>query len=524
MSYRIVIPTAGIGSRLNNLTKYLNKSLVSIAHRPTLCHLIEQFPEDCEFVIALGYKGHLVREFIEISYPERSFYYVDVDPYKGNGAGLGYSLLCCEEYLQQPFVFISCDTLVKERIPSPSYNWLGYSEAEEISSYRNLNIQNKLVSDLLEKGDTSGNNLYPYIGLAGIKNYAEFWTAMHQGDDIAINQGEAYGIRCLLKKNNFKAQYFTWYDTGTLNTLEHTRAVYRQPNEPNILEKQNEAIWFIGDQVIKFSDDESFIANRVKRSSSLKGFVPDVINSSNHMYSYKKEKGKVLSEVITVPLFKNLLHYCKDFWRIADLSCFEVTEFENSCRSFYQDKTIKRVSLFYQNFNKVDACETINDEPMPLLSSLLGQVDWNYISKGLPGRFHGDFHFENIIWKSGNQPFVFLDWRQDFAGNLELGDIYYDLAKLLHGLIISHDLIAANCYSIEWDSKEIRFDLTRHHIHVECEKYFFYWCKINGYDFSKVRLLTALIYLNIAALHHRPYSLMLYALGKQMLYQELQKQ
>ena len=206
MSYRIVIPTAGIGSRLNNLTKYLNKSLVSIAHRPTLCHLIEQFPEDCEFVIALGYKGHLVREFIEISYPERCFYYVDVDPYKGNGAGLGYSLLCCEEYLQQPFVFISCDTLVKEKIPSPSYNWLGYSEAEEISSYRNLNIQNKLVSDILEKGDTSGNNLYPYIGLAGIKNYAEFWTAMHQGDDVAINQGEAYGIRCLLKKNNLTNQ------------------------------------------------------------------------------------------------------------------------------------------------------------------------------------------------------------------------------------------------------------------------------------------------------------------------------
>jgi hypothetical protein len=33
-----------------------------------------------------------------------------------------------------------------------------------------------------------------------------------------------------------------------------------------------------------------------------------------------------------------------------------------------------------------------------------------------------------------------------------------------------------------------------------------------------VRTLTALIYLNIAALHHDPYSHLLYALGKDMLY------
>ena len=52
MGYRIVIPTAGIGSRLKEFTRYINKSLVGIANRPTISHLIEQFPQDCEFVIA----------------------------------------------------------------------------------------------------------------------------------------------------------------------------------------------------------------------------------------------------------------------------------------------------------------------------------------------------------------------------------------------------------------------------------------------------------------------------------------
>ena len=524
MSYRIVIPTAGIGSRLGDLTKYINKSLVSIAHRPTLSHSIEQFPDDCEFVIALGHKGHLVREFLEIAYPNRKFLFAEVDPYVGHGSGLGHSLLCCESYLQQPFVFLSCDTLVKENIPSPSTNWVGYAQTDDISSYRTISVINNIVDNIFEKGCTKVPNLFAYIGLAGIHNYAEFWTAMRNGKNLAIEQGEAYGMRSIHDKHEIRAHLFTWFDTGTPNALEKTRVSYSQPNEPNILEKANEAIWFVNNNVIKFSDDEIFIANRVKRSVMLSGFSPKLMRSSKHMYSYEKVNGEVVAKVVTLPLFKKFLNTCKDFWSLANLTDFEISNFENNCMTFYRDKTIKRVHLFYDTFGKQDSCESINDQPMPLLSSLLDEIDWTDISRGLPGRFHGDFHFENILWNSDSDSFTFLDWRQDFAGDLEVGDIYYDLAKLLHGIIVSHELIAANMFSIEWNDYEIKFDLHRRQIHVECEKYLAIWCSKNNFAFSKVKILTALIYLNIAALHHFPYSLMLYALGKQMLHQQLRKQ
>ena len=523
MSYRVVIPTAGIGSRLGNLTKYINKSLVSIANRPVLCHLIEQFPEDCEFVIALGYKGHLVREFVELAYPCRAFIFSEVDPYIGKGSGLGYSLMCCKQYLQQPFIFISCDTLVKEKIPSPSVDWIGYSQGDDIESYRTVSIKDDNIQAILEKGKRNSNKLYPYIGVAGIHNYIEFWSAMHQNNNIAIQQGEAYGLRCLLDKHNLKARLFTWYDTGTVVGLERTRLVYSQTNEPNILEKENEAIWFINDNVIKYSDDKRFIANRVIRSSKLSSYVPKITDYREHMYSYKKVEGEVLSKIITLPLFKQFLEYCKEFWEIAPTSQSKISIFESNCREFYESKTITRVETFYQNFSKNDRCETINGDPMPLLSTLLKRIDWKNISKGLPGRYHGDFHFENIIWNPKSSSFTFLDWRQDFAGDLEIGDIYYDLAKLLHGLIVSHDLITANAFNIKWTSDEITFNLHRHYVHVECEQYLSIWCHENNFDYSKVRLLTALIYLNIAALHHYPYSLLLYTLGKKMLHQEVEK-
>ena len=113
---------------------------------------------------------------------------------------------------------------------------------------------------------------------------------------------------------------------------------------------------------------------------------------------------------------------------------------------------------------------------------------------------------------------MFLDWRQNFGSSHEIGDVYYDLGKLMHGLIVCHELISGDEYEIEWGDNEISFDLRRKWVLTECEKYFVKWISENGYDVKKVRIMTALIYLNIAALHHYPYGLMLYALGKYMLF------
>ena len=162
MSYKVVIPTAGIGSRLEKLTKYLNKSLVSVANKPILSHLIEQFPKTCDFVIALGYKGDLVKDFLELSYPNRIFKFVNVKPYEGKRSGLGYTLLCCKKYLQEPFVFISCDTLVKEPIPKPKFNWMGYAIKKKIFSYRTLQIKENKIIQINEKNISSLEKQSPF--------------------------------------------------------------------------------------------------------------------------------------------------------------------------------------------------------------------------------------------------------------------------------------------------------------------------------------------------------------------------
>ena len=91
----------------------------------------------------------------------------------------------------------------------------------------------------------------------------------------------------------------------------------------------------------------------------------------------------------------------------------------------------------------------------------------------------------------------------------------------MHGLIVNHGIVVKNQYNASWRDGEIKFEIQRKQSLAECERRLNTWMQENNYDSKKVKILTALIYLNIAALHHYPYSLLLYGLGKKMLKEEL---
>ena len=69
MTYQVIIPSAGVGSRLKDETKYINKSMVDINHKPTISHIIEKFPESSEFIIPVGYKGKILQNYLKIAHP-----------------------------------------------------------------------------------------------------------------------------------------------------------------------------------------------------------------------------------------------------------------------------------------------------------------------------------------------------------------------------------------------------------------------------------------------------------------------
>ena len=514
----VFIPTAGLGTRLKEKTSNLNKSLLDINNKPVISHIIEKFPSNTKFVVAVGYKGDLVKQYLKLVYSNKIIKFVDVYPYKGKNSGLGLTLIKSSKFLKTKFLFISCDTLIKKKINYKNYNWIGYSNKKAGKEYRSLDInKNKLIK--INEKKIKNKNKKTYIGLAFIKNFKEFWKFTKSNYKYSKNQGEVYGINKLSKKYTFFTKKIDWDDVGTYLKYEKAKLKYKKKNEPIILPKENESIWFANNLVIKYSSDINFIKKRVVRAKILKNYVPKVIKFSKNIYIYKYVPGKILSKVLTLDKFKIFLNKLKKFWKINNK--INKKKFQLNCLKFYKNKTIDRINLFNKKYNFKDEIHTINNSKIDKFKFLLKRINWKNISNGTSSRFHGDLHFENIIYSK--KKFKFLDWRQDFENDLKNGDLYYDLAKLLHGLIVDHNQVNKNNFKINIKKKNIELTIKKTKNHKLCHAYFENWIVSNGFDLQKVRIITALIYLNISPLHHYPYSMFLYFLGKKMLSDELKK-
>lgn len=512
MQYKLFIPAAGTGSRLGDHCRHLNKSLVSVGHRPTLSHILDKVPESVPVVIALGFKGELVRDFIALAYPSRDISFVDVMPFEGDGSGLGTTMNACRKELQCPFIFCSCDTLVEEPFPDPTTNWMGYAEVRDNREYRTIETADGKVISLLEKRVESATNR-AYIGLAGVFHFKEFWRAFdEQANEDAAVRGESAGLAGLIRMG-ITAHVFSWYDTGSVSGLEIARQKFQVENGPSILPKADEDIWFIGDNVIKFSANKKFIADRVARCQSLEGYVPPVWASRANMYAYKKVEGKVLSRCVSLPVFDRFLREMVAFWTPREMDEGAAVAFRETCLEFYKKKSFERVAQYLRKTGTLDTEICINDEMTPGAVALLQRLDWSWLCSGFAARFHGDLHFENVLLNT-NGGFTLLDWRQSFGEEKEFGDLYYDLGKIRHGLIVSHELISKDLYSVGATPERVSIEIHRHQSLVECEQHFDQFVEAQGWDKKKVHVMTALIYLNIAALHHEPYGTFLYYMGR----------
>ena len=508
--YKVLIPTAGMGSRLGNHCDHVNKTLVPVANRPIISYIIEKFPKDIEIIIDLGHKGELVQEFLTLAYPDRNFTFI-----WAKRKGLTADLCDYKDMLQCPFIFFTNDAIVTEDIPRPDHDWIGYADIRAGNDYRSVvadSWNDTIVKDLGEKGVHT--EAKAYIGICGISDYKTFWIAMDKALlEGTTNQGESFALASMVKHQSVNGVKFTWYDTGTVEALAYANKVFRKKDDPNILPKEQEHIWFCNGRVIKFSTDQDFIAQRVIRAKALCGYVPEIEASTTNMYCYPIVEGHVLSNTINTSRFNNLITWLEELW---DDRQPLTSETQKVYLKFYREKTFQRIQEYFDRFGYHDSKQRINGIDVPSVTELLNRIDWSWVSAGIPVRFHGDLHFENIIDKYDS--FCLLDWRQNFGGLGDYGDIYYDLAKLWHGLIVSHGIINQGLYGINIDGDIVNFDLLRRQTLVDCETCLQQYLIHNHYDHHKVKILTALIYLNIAALHHRPYAEMLFHLGKLMLY------
>jgi len=508
-----LLTTSGIGGRLGSLTEHTNKCLLPVGDKPVISHIIDWYPEDTEFVITLGYKGDIVREYLELAYPEKTFQFVSVDKYEGPGSSLVYSMWCARSFLQKPFIFHTSDSVINTESFAVTIisNWVMYgTQPQSSSQYRGICKAGNALNYISEKGEVESVN--PFIGIFGIYDYELFWNNCETVIAELNVPSDADVINRITREYHFQCVPCSqWYDTGNIESLNKTREVFQSDNV--ILEKSDQSIFFLKDTVIKYFSDIQKTSKLALRAGFLKGLVPEIIQTTNHFIKYRKAPGDLLLNKANPINFYDFLCFCQNnLWQYA----IPAKSYEE-CKDFYYNKTLKRLKEFKDKTHIEDCDELINGRIVPSLEVLFDNVPWRLLfSAKLTSTFHGDLHLSNVLINEGK--FTLLDWRESFGSSVTAGDVYYDLAKINHGLIVSHDLVEDNLFTITSESSGITIDILRHNRIIECQKVFYKFCKDQGYSIKKIDLLTAIIYLNICPLHHYPYNLFLYYLGKSMLF------
>tara|TARA_Y100001963_G_C6788283_1_gene454137 strand:+ start:2824 stop:4386 length:1563 start_codon:yes stop_codon:yes gene_type:complete len=515
---KVLLTTSGTGSRLSSLTKYKNKSLIRVGEMPALSHIIKMYPTDTQFVITVGYLGNLVRQYIEIAHPDSDVTFVEVDKYEGEGSSLLYSMFCAKEYLDtEPFIFHACDTITKIEDFSISTNWLcGYPTTNN-TQYRTFNAEkNGVINKLNEKGETKSD--YDYIGICGIKDFELFWDISKDILENSTGHPSDYDVILrMMKDGNSFSSLITdkWHDIGNPESLQEANDSI--PCSYHVLDKEDEDIYIVDGDVIKFFSDEKICKDRVTRSKKLEGIVPEVTNHNHNFYSYEYVNGSTLSTVIDRSLFSDLLAWAeKSLWESVE----DDGKYEELCVSFYKDKSIQRLNMFCENNNIVEESEIINGVEIPTMRQMLTDLNYAELHGTQPTKFHGDFILENIIY--GDNGFTLIDWRQDFAGSVSYGDIYYDLAKLNHNLLFNHDYINRELYKYKV-SDSVVVDLAIPFKTIECQEILKRFCNDRNIPFNKIEILTSLVWLNMSALHEHPLDKFLYYFSRYNLYKSMEQ-
>lgn len=517
---KVLITTSGTGSRLGELTKFTNKSLVAVGDKPTLTRIINLYPDQTEFIITVGHFGDIVREYIEIAHPECNVEFVEVAKFEGLGSSLGHSMLCASDLLQEPFVFHASDALLTSSpIPEPKSNWVGGAKRSDANTYSSFDSNKGLVTKFHEKGEIEYDLIH--IGLVGIQEYEKFWSCLRHLYEQDPNDTSLNDVRALIQmkqqNSNFEVMEFDdWQDVGNVAGLKVARENFT--SKFNILEKYSESIFFLEDQVIKYYSNGDICKNRIARAAKLGSLVPIITGQTKHFYSYRFTEGLLLSNILNEELMSDFLEWSKkNLWQIVKKH--SDTEFGNLCEEFYIQKTQNRINEYIQKNEVVDKPSVINGLNIPSAKDLIDSLNLQELRDGIQGVFHGDLILDNVLANEGG--FTLIDWRQDFSGDLDVGDIYYDLAKLNHNLTFNNENVERNLFELRFNGEEVICEIFRKNTFIQAEKKLHDFIKNNNYNLRKVKMITGIIWLNMAALHPHPVDKFLFTLGKLELYRSI---
>ena len=232
-SYKVVIPMAGLGTRLRPHTWSKPKQLVGVAGKAVLDHVLDTLHtlpnvENMELVNIVGYLGDQIESYIQSRYPEINARYVLQDDPRGQS----HAVYLARQYLHGPMLIVFADTLIETDL-----SFLASEAADAVAWVKPVPDPRRFgvavldkagwVERLIEKPKEMDNNL-AVVGFYYFRRSEDLITAIEEQmrRDLQL-KGEFFladAINIMLE-NGLKMRTHAvdiWLDAGTSEALLET--------------------------------------------------------------------------------------------------------------------------------------------------------------------------------------------------------------------------------------------------------------------------------------------------------------
>jgi len=501
-----VVVAAGRGSRLGRVGDELHKALIPIAGRAVLSRQFDLAPLGARFVVVTGYRADQVRDYITLAHPDLDVTFVHDD---GWGAGPGQSLLAAADVVPQEddVVWTACDTLWEpdDALWESENSWLGVAPIPAgTPAARWCRAVPTDDGRFVARIDDKTPNVAPRslasvaCGYVIADDLELFWTGLAHADRLGGELQFSGGLDALLAAGRpLELRRVRWLDVGDERAYRTALATFGSYDPV----KPGQATYVLPDtqRVVKFHANPDKLTRRVERAKQFAdGVVPRFVEPSTpNFLAYKYVLGLNGYQVferygpanVTLPIIRWWSTY---FWdRRVDVQ--RPANWSDTVMRFYRDKTFRRVMALPQELQDV-ALDAVT------------RVDWHALVEGaVPGTFHGDMTYANVLFPTREDHLVALDWREDFAGDLHVGDLRYDLAKLLGGTVFNWENASRGNFE-HWRYGPVEADVIRDFATSSLQL-----------DARQLEQLGALCLLNSAPLHAAPMDEILVARGARWL-------
>jgi glucose-1-phosphate thymidylyltransferase len=232
-SIKIVIPMAGLGTRLRPHTWSKPKQLVSVAGKTVLDHVLDMLStlprsQDVELINIVGYLGDQIEDHMRRSHPNiKSHFVVQEDP-----RGQSHAIYLAREYLTGPMMVVFADTLIETDLSNLA------NEAKDAIAWvkpvpdpRRFGVaildQDEQVTQLIEKPTEIDNNL-AVVGFYYFRSAENLLSAIEEQMERDVQlKGEYFladAINIMLEKGlKMRPEKIdVWLDAGTPEALLET--------------------------------------------------------------------------------------------------------------------------------------------------------------------------------------------------------------------------------------------------------------------------------------------------------------